>query len=579
MNENDAAPVTVSGAVAAAVAEHSSTVFGVVGNGNAYFVDALEECEVQYVALRHEAGAVVASDAFHRITGKLGVATVTYGAGFTNAVTALQEAQKALTPMVLVAGDAPTSGRREQDTDQVKIAAAIDVPSVEVRSAEDVWNSFFLAVEIAWRDLSPVILSIPLDLSTALAGRRDSGWSPQHECHDPGSSHEKLPVSQGLSKRSLDQVVSALVSSKRPLLLAGRGAILAKVGNTLSRLASDLGALTCSTLLAHGLFEDEHFDLGVAGGFAKAEVRNLIRQADVVLVAGARLNPFTMHFGDLFHPNTIVIQVDQSEKSRHERANLFIQTKLEEFALNLKERVIAYEHETSDWRTAIDSQLADLKSPPPPTPELCDDNKLDPRALADALDPALPHNRILLQDLGNFVEWMPTRSTLPGPGRTVMLGSAYQSIGLGLAGVVGASAADPETTVVLATGDGGLLMALADLESVVREATSAIVVVFNDAGYGAEIHQYGSYGLDVKPMLIPDVDFASLAQSLGASGVSVHRLEDLQAVEIWKQKGAQGTLLLDCKISQSVVGPVLKGIADKLKRPSASTSSSDRHSI
>jgi thiamine pyrophosphate-dependent acetolactate synthase large subunit-like protein len=96
-------------------------------------------------------------------------------------------------------------------------------------------------------------------------------------------------------------------------------------------------------------------------------------------------------------------------------------------------------------------------------------------------------------------------------------------------------------------------MALADLETAIRTSPSGVIVVWNDGAYGAEVHLYGAMGLGQDPMLIPDVDFAGLATALGAQGVRVQRLEGLDALSAWTAAGAQGTILLDCRVSRSVV--------------------------
>jgi len=158
-----------------------------------------------------------------------------------------------------------------------------------------------------------------------------------------------------------------------------------------------------------------------------------------------------------------------------------------------------------------------------------------------------------VQDGGHFLGWAPSYWRIPAPDRLIMVGTAYQSIGLGFPSAVGAAVALPATTVVLCTGDGGGLMALADFETFVRTARSGVVVVFNDAAYGAELHQYGS--LDHGAMLIPEVDFAGVGRSLGATAATVGSLADLAALELWS---GEGVLVLDCRISREVVAPYLR---------------------
>jgi len=111
---------------------------------------------------------------------------------------------------------------------------------------------------------------------------------------------------------------------------------------------------------------------------------------------------------------------------------------------------------------------------------------------------------------------------------------------------------------VLTTGDGGGLMALADLESAVRVAGGrGLTVVWNDAAYGAEVNLYGLKGLAQGPMRIPEVDFAALGAAVGAQGVVVRTLADLAALAEWAARPADERpfLLLDLRISGAVIAP------------------------
>jgi thiamine pyrophosphate-dependent acetolactate synthase large subunit-like protein len=127
-----------------------------------------------------------------------------------------------------------------------------------------------------------------------------------------------------------------------------------------------------------------------------------------------------------------------------------------------------------------------------------------------------------------------------------------------LASAVGAArAVEDGRTLVLAAGDGGFLMGLSDLEPLIGAARSAIVVIYNDAAYGAEIHQYGSQGLTEKPMLIPEVDFSGVARALGAESAVIRSIGDLSALQHWIVAGAQGTFVADCRITSSVRAPWL----------------------
>lgn len=139
--------------------------------------------------------------------------------------------------------------------------------------------------------------------------------------------------------------------------------------------------------------------------------------------------------------------------------------------------------------------------------------------------------------------------------------------------MVGAGVAAEGRTVVLAAGDGGFLMGLADLESIVRTISSGVIVIYNDSAYGAEVHQYGSIGLHEDPMLIPTVDFAALASAVGATGIRVQSVADLAKVQQWVQHGSKGICLVDARISPNVRAPYMEEVLEANAKAAAAQSS------
>src|SRR5699024_5335487 len=122
---------TVSSAVAEVAAVGAAHVFGVMGEGNAFFLDAAERSGLPVTPVRHESGAISAADAFYRASGQIAVATTTYGAGFSNAMTALIEATKARIPMLYVTGGSGESAK-PWDIDELAILATLGVPAFVV---------------------------------------------------------------------------------------------------------------------------------------------------------------------------------------------------------------------------------------------------------------------------------------------------------------------------------------------------------------------------------------------------------------------------------------------------------------
>ncbi|GAA4655393.1 thiamine pyrophosphate-binding protein [Arthrobacter cryoconiti] len=552
---------TVSARIADVLSFHTSHIFGVMGNGNAYFLDAAASTSLTFTPVRHEAAAVSAADAHYRVCSRLAVATTTYGAGFSNAITALAESVQARTPLVLVTGDAPTSGKRPWDIDQAGIASSVGAPTFVV-GADNAGHITRLALTHALTERTAVVLAIPYDLATAEITEGD--LTPEHPLN--------IPVAALPHAATLDRAAALLTGAQRPLVLAGRGAALSGAGAALRDLADRIGALNAGSVLGCELMPGRHGDLGVAGGFSSEESAALMAEADVVLVAGASLNQFTMRFGDLFNAAATIIQVDLSPTPTNPRVDIHLCADARATGEALLARVPQAPANTG-WRDRLGDRLTAVFDREQGS-EFAPDGRLDPRALSGALDAVLPQDRVIVQDGGHFIGWAPMFWKTSGPQRMNLVGTAYQSIGLGLASAVGAGVAAPAATVVLATGDGGFLMALADLESMIRTVRSGIIIVFNDAAYGAEVHQYGTLGLAQEPMLIPEVNFAAMAAAMGAASSVVQSHQDLDALRHWVKDGAHGVFLADCRISRSVVAPYMAEIQAAAKKGRAVKSAS-----
>jgi thiamine pyrophosphate-dependent acetolactate synthase large subunit-like protein len=136
---------------------------------------------------------------------------------------------------------------------------------------------------------------------------------------------------------------------------------------------------------------------------------------------------------------------------------------------------------------------------------------------------------------------------------------AFQAIGLGLASAIGAAVARPDRLTVAALGDGGAMMALPELESVARLGLRMLIVVYNDAAYGAEVHHFGPQGHPVELVQFPDVDFAALGRAAGLDGATVRLREDLEnVVPPWLNGAGKPALLLDAKVVPTVVAEWLE---------------------
>src|SRR5206468_4708582 len=128
---------------------------------------------------------------------------------------------------------------------------------------------------------------------------------------------------------------------------------------------------------------------------------------------------------------------------------------------------------------------------------------------------------------------------------------AFQSIGLGLASALGAAVARPDRLTVAALGDGGFAMSVAELVTAVRLRLPLLVVVYDDAAYGAEVHHFGPDGFPLDTVTFPETDIAAVARGYGFEAVTVRTRADLKAVADWIAGPRAAPLLVDAKVTRA----------------------------
>jgi thiamine pyrophosphate-dependent acetolactate synthase large subunit-like protein len=317
--------------------------------------------------------------------------------------------------------------------------------------------------------------------------------------------------------------------------------------------------LLATSANGHGLFAGNPWGLGISGGFAPPTAARLLQEADVVLAVGASLNMWTTRHGELLGPDARVAQIDVDPEAigAHRQADLSViadaRVSCEALTAELERRGHA---EQGSRREDVAAAIAaggwkDIQHDDRSTGD-----HIDPRTFSKALDAILPAERLVAVDSGHFMGWPPMYLSVPDAAGFVFTQS-FQSIGLGLSSAIGAAVARPDRLVVACLGDGGALMAAGEFETLVRLQLSMLVVVYNDAAYGAEVHHFGPQGHDTGLVRFPDADLAGLARGLGGAGVTVRSLEDLGALEKWLDR-RDGPFVLDVKVVPDVVAEWLE---------------------
>ena len=513
--------------------------FGLVGSGNFAVTNALHAAGAVFYSSRHECGAVMMADGYARASGKVGVCTVHQGPGFTNALTGLVEAAKSRTPLVLLAADTPAGTLWSNfKIDQAAFSTTAGAIAERVRSAETAAQDAARALRRAELERRPVVLNVPIDLTEKPC--------PDELPAPPDGPALEWPRPSG---RSVAEVADLLARSGRPVILAGRGAALAAGGReALEALGDRVGALLATSAVGNGLFAGNLYSLGIAGGFSSPLAAELLSQADMVLAFGASLNRWTTRHGRLFAQDTRVVQVDLDEEAIGALYPTDVGVVGDAAATA---RAIAEELDRRGVRSVgfrkggLGREISARRWRDEPYEDRGTEEHIDPRTLSVALDDLLPAERTVATDSGHFMGY-PTMYLDVPDGRGFVFAQAFQSVGLGLANAIGAAVARPERVCVVALGDGGALMALGELETAARYGLPMVIVVYNDAAYGAEVHHFGPMGQDVGLTRFPDTDFAALARAAGAEGITVREAGDLAPLRGWLG-GRDRPLVIDAK--------------------------------
>ncbi len=183
-------------------------------------------------------------------------------------------------------------------------------------------------------------------------------------------------------------------------------------------------------------------------------------------------------------------------------------------------------------------------------------DRIDPRTLSIALEDLLPDDKAVAVDSGHFLGY-PSMFLRVTEARAWVFANAFQAVGLGLGVAIGAAVARPERLTVAAVGDGGLFMALEELDTAVRLCLRLLVVVYDDQAYGAEVHHFAPMGHDVRTVRFPDADLAGIARGAGAQAITVRSTGDLSTVSDWLRDG-HGPLVIDAKVNPEVEADWLK---------------------
>jgi acetolactate synthase-1/2/3 large subunit len=488
-------------------------VFGIVSVHNIPIYDAIARRGTMVaVNMRHEQAAVHAADGYARCSGRLGVAITSTGPGAANAAGGLFEAGFASSRVLMITGQVESlfygrgKGHLHEAEHQLDMLRSLVRRAESVRRTEDIPEAItHVAKDVCTGRPQPGAVEIPIDLQHNVAdivAPIDIGDWPQ-----------STPA-----EAALERAARLLEGARRPLIWAGGGVISAGAGEELTALAERLGAPVVSSTEGRGAISEDH-PLSVGPAPELPAVSELIGQADVVLAVGTRFQQSTTARWTVAIPGKLIhLDADPQSIGRTYEPEVALIGDARLGVLRLLD-LTTQPRSDPEWASQARSVRALVEA------SLRDQIGPDHAAIMDAIQSHLPPDGIVVKDStmpayfwGNrLLRVLRPRATL----RPVSM-----AIGPGLPLAIGAAIACNARTLLI-QGDGGLMLSLGELATVVENRLPLVICLFNDRGYGIirwmqdQLFAGRRIGVD-----LTTPDFVALARSFGMAATAVARAEE-----------------------------------------------------
>jgi acetolactate synthase I/II/III large subunit len=536
------------------VAMGVEAAFGLISDDTALLATALDTSGARFYGARHENCAIAMADGYAYAADRLGVAVIGRGPALANGLHGAIYASRTGSPVLLIYGEAATVSQPNGLGPDYK---AIDGPGVlraaglRTFSATSPQAARAVLADAVAAAMTGAAVSLHLPTNVQLAEIE----RPERPLLIRQVERNAAPA----KPQSIAAAAALLSKATRPLIVAGLGAHRAGARKAIEALAEKIGALLVTTARGKDLFRGNLSNLGIIGSFSHSIARRMADQADCVLVFGASLNFLTTSFGTSL-PQVPLIQVDalRTNIGRWFAADVGVVGDARLVAEQLFETLPERSAGAKPFHGEATRKLISAFDPARDFQAANTPRTLDPRTLALELEKLLPQDRNIVVDGGNFLGVVPYLN-VPDPGCFKMIGD-FASIGLGFGAALGVAKARPDKTTVLVVGDGGFLMTMGELETVVREDLPIVIVLMNDCAYGAELHFLRLRQQPVTKSVFPDVDFAPIAESFGFEAATIRTLDDLHTLAA-KLRKPDGPIFLDCKINADVAAPFMSEFA------------------
>ena len=528
--------------------------------------ELFKQDEIKVILPRHEQALVHEADAYARSTGKVGVCLVTSGPGATNIVTGIATANYDSVPLVCFTGQVPRyliGNDAFQEADIVGITRSICKWGITVQNREDLGRIIKEAFYIARTGRpGPVIVDLPKDVMAEL-GSADYPETVNMRGYKPNTS-----VHMGQLKRALDMLEKA----KKPLFLAGGGVNIAKANDNFKKIVELTKVPVVTTIMGRGAIPTNHplfiGNLGMHGAYA---ANMAVSECDLLFSIGTRFNDRITGKLHAFAPKAKIVHIDIDTGSISR--NVHVDVPIVADALEATEKILEYVNEldTEKWLSKIDTWKAEH----PLT--MKESGKLTPQKIIQTINETFDE-AIVVTDVGQH-QMFTTQYLELTERKKLLTSGGLGTMGYGFPGAVGAKIGNPDTPVIMISGDGGMQMNIQEFATAVLQELPIILCVFNNSYLGM-VRQWqklfygkrysmtclrsgkacegkcGVEGCECPPYT---PDFVKLAESYGAKALRVFKPEDVLAAFEEAKKNTKTPTLIEFIIDpEDLVYPMVK---------------------
>ncbi|MFT5660960.1 MAG: acetolactate synthase-1/2/3 large subunit [Sulfurimonas sp.] len=517
----------ISGAqmvIEALIAEGVNTVFGYPGGAIMNVYDEIYKQDgFKHILNRHEQASIHAAEGYAKASGKVGVAMITSGPGFTNAVTGLADAYMDSVPLVVISGQVPMSligTDGFQEIDAIGISRPCTKHNYLVTDAADLPRVLKEAFYIAASGRpGPVHIDIPKDVTAQIA---EYNYDIELELET------YKPHTKG-NPRQIKKAMEAIAKAKRPLFYLGGGIINSGATAEVREFVHTTGIPAVETLMARGVLSyDDELLAGMLGMHGSYAANMAMSETDLVIGLGVRFDDRVTGKLSEFAKNAGVIHVDidPASISKLVHADYPIVGDVKNVVKDMLEHVSKIKHEKFEsWRQTI-SDFAELH----PLIFHEDSERIKPQWVVQRVGELLGDSANISTDVGQHQMWAAQFYPFSRPNQWITSGG-LGTMGFGFPAAIGVKAACPDKTSINFTGDGSILMNVQELMTAVEKKIPVINVILNNNFLGM-VRQWQTLFYDKRHSetdLSVQPDFVKLSEAFGGIGYRVTTKEEFDA--------------------------------------------------